>query len=1441
MSRRRRGAAPPRLVALVGAVALTVGPVVPAAFAAERVGLPSSEEIAAIAKEREQQRPQTDADRALAKAKATGQRVVIDSLTTEFSETSATPDGHFAFTAHPDQQRVKRTDGWATLDGTLVRAADGSWAPKSAAGGVVLSPGGKGPLATMTSADGKKLALSAPFDLPTPQPDDSGTGLLYPNVIPDVDLKVTATKYGGMSTVLVVKTQQAAAGQALKSLKFSTEADGVTVTAGKDGTLSAKAADGKPRWTAPAPRMWDSAAGGAAASKVQAKGAAADAGKGTAASSADGPGASAAVATMPVVADASGLTLTPSQDLLAHGTAPYYIDPAWIPWNTSASAWTWVQSAHPTESGNYMRSGSGDTAYPGVGLCGTYPQGNSCIPSDTYRSFFQFDTIPLRGAAINSAQIDLQEYVSANFDCAKTYPLDLYLTGGFSSGTNWNNQPSKVGGSLDGSRWVGGSGHTGCYNNVGFSYNVSGVVKQYGPTLDNLTFGLYGNESDAYGFKRVTAQPVLSITYDRVPNPPANPGTYPAPRTVSPPQTNQACGSSDSATWAWLGAGSAQAQAVALTANVSSPTQAQVKTWNHIWDYSQSGSPDVANGSSDFVGNGGLASWWLPGGLLKDGHAYGWSAFSNDGLDGVSWGGPTPTCNFKVDLTPPTLSFPTTVADPTTQFPPSGNGQVTTLRAGQSGYVPFTATDPNPSGLNTSGVTCLRWSFDPQFGASDEWKCGSAMPAGKIAVTPGRWGTNVLYVQAQDNAGNVSPVGQYTFYVPWNSAGPAPVFGDVNADVNRTPDVVTAGPSGDLRVYTAPAAGPQYGVAATAAQSPGGDSWANYRTTHRGSLRNGPDVDDLIVHKDGDPKLWVYKNPGNTGVAGVFDTKVELAKPACVVTTSNPDCTGYATTWSGALQIAAVGDPKSTDRSPANANKNRTGLVTTETDPSGNAALWYYPSVIDNSFGNPVRLASTGWKDRDLISPGDWAGQSRPGLWARNRTTGVVTAHTFTVTTISSTDSDGITITYPVATGISAGKTAATGVTAAAWPRIGSDGDLAGNGVPSLWGITPQGVLQTWTGTRTGTTGDPGFTVTGPNTSVSPTSGTIAASGTKLTAGQSITGTDLRLTMRSDGNLVVTHRQVDSGVLWSTGTGGNAGAWAYVQPDGNFVVYRSDGNPSAATGAIWSTGTWGTGNANAYLKVQDDGNIVLYKADGGEDVGGALWSTGTMKVDPKLGSGTQLTSGRWTQVQTHVLEMQEDGNFVLYRRSDGVPTWNTATWNNRGASLTVQPDGNTVLKNAGGNPIWHTGTWQFADAYLKLQDDGRLLVYKNSGSEDTASTVWTTATLRNGAGLPSGRMIRAKTTYLIMQYDGNLVLHRNSDNVAIWASGTDGNSGATLKVQDDGNVVVYRTDGSAAWASNTNGNSYAYLKLQDDGNLVVYKADGGEGVGGALWASNTFA
>ncbi|HEX8670432.1 MAG TPA: peptidoglycan DD-metalloendopeptidase family protein [Longimicrobium sp.] len=57
--------------------------------------------------------------------------------------------------------------------------------------------------------------------------------------------------------------------------------------------------------------------------------------------------------------------------------------------------------------------------------------------------------------------------------------------------------------------------------------------------------------------------------------------------------------------------------------------------------------------------------------------------------------------------------------------------------------------------------------------------------------------------------------------------------------------------------------------------------------------------------------------------------------------------------------------------------------------------------------------------------------------------------------------------------------------------------------------------------------------------------------------------------MQTDGNLVAyDYLRV---ALWSSGTAGNAGAWAAVQDDCNLVVYR--GPHPATNGALWASNT----------------------------------------------------------------------------------------------------------------------------------------------------------------------------------------------------------------------------------------------------------------------------
>lgn len=70
--------------------------------------------------------------------------------------------------------------------------------------------------------------------------------------------------------------------------------------------------------------------------------------------------------------------------------------------------------------------------------------------------------------------------------------------------------------------------------------------------------------------------------------------------------------------------------------------------------------------------------------------------------------------------------------------------------------------------------------------------------------------------------------------------------------------------------------------------------------------------------------------------------------------------------------------------------------------------------------------------------------------------------------------------------------------------------------------------------------------------------------------------------------------------------------------------------------------------------------------------------------------------------------------------------------------------------------------------------------------------------------------------FLRMQIDGNLVLYNNK-NKALWSSKTSGNKNAILHMQTDGNLVIYNGSGSKAlWSSNTHGNQGAYATLTDD-------------------------
>ncbi|MFI5528767.1 hypothetical protein ACIA8O_09450 [Kitasatospora sp. NPDC051853] len=346
--------------------------------------------------------------------------------------------------------------------------------------------------------------------------------------------------------------------------------------------------------------------------------------------------------------------------------------------------------------------------------------------------------------------------------------------------------------------------------------------------------------------------------------------------------------------------------------------------------------------------------------------------------------------------------------------------------------------------------------------------------------------------------------------------------------------------------------------------------------------------------------------------------------------------------------------------------------------------------------------------------------------------------------------------------------------------------------------------------------------------------GVPLAPGRSLGAGERLEADRTVLSMGADGNLVLTERQ-NARVLWTSGTEGNPGASAAMRRDGGLAIRDAAGT------LIWSSGTEGAVDARMVLGA--DGDLAIRDA-----VDTLLWSTGTRfgGVDTRgtvIPSGRTVRSGETVESKAGRLVMQPDGNLVLYSKATGNARWSSATWGNPGAVVTMQSDGNLVVKAADGRPLWASGTWTHRNARAVVQDDLDFVLFPPEGGSIWATGTGNLAGAGRGRALSAGTVLRSDdevtppyaSVRLRMQADGNLVLSTDSRG-PVWSTGTWGNPGATATVQADGNVVVYAADGRPLWSSRTWGHPGAYLVVQNDANLVLYDVDGAV----PLWATGTY-
>ena len=100
-----------------------------------------------------------------------------------------------------------------------------------------------------------------------------------------------------------------------------------------------------------------------------------------------------------------------------------------------------------------------------------------------------------------------------------------------------------------------------------------------------------------------------------------------------------------------------------------------------------------------------------------------------------------------------------------------------------------------------------------------------------------------------------------------------------------------------------------------------------------------------------------------------------------------------------------------------------------------------------------------------------------------------------------------------------------------------------------------------------------------------------------------------------------------------------------------------------------------------------------------------------------------------------------------------------------------------------------------------------------------------TDVLGSGQGLYPGQGVFSTDGRfgLIYQGDGNLVLYA-PNGVPLWWTGVVGPPGVTM-MQTDGNLVIL-SNGTDVWHTGTAGHPGAYMRVQSDGNLVMFSAGG---------------
>ncbi|WP_244373685.1 LamG domain-containing protein [Streptomyces griseorubiginosus] len=614
---------------------------------------------------------------------------------------------------------------------------------------MAFSGGGKDTTLARISDQGTSLNLAWPGVLPTPQLD--GTNALYADVLPGVDLKVTATPES-FQPVFVVKTPEAAASDQLKKLTFGMKAEGLDVREGPAGNLTAVDGSGRTVFKSPPARMWDSA--GQTGSQTQLAATAAgdraepsDPSESASSGSGLEPGLGDTVARMDVDVTEDSLSVVPDADMLAttkDSAFPVFIDPT-VTWGESERT---LLRSDGYES--YGWANGDDGQGKGAGKCGTW-SGYYCGPGYVQKLYFEFSPASLKGKKILDATFRVTEPWA--FQCDPRW-VDLVRTNNISSSTTWSTRPKELDLMVD--QNVSAGRGSLCDPDspdapIEFNDNPSESNENLTPTVQSFAAGGFSrltleikahDESDTSAWKRFKNDAVLAVDFVGLPDKPTgiglNVGGKPVCETkAADPLIVSSPTPSLMATAQTKSGGEDDAQ---LRVYFDVDQQGGNGTWSDA---------PAANGdlrpSTGYAGdNAKLNITWS---TLAEGTLYRYRAWvrsyyngGKDYLAGPSNASTDDWCYFKVDPTAPKAPQ-VTFGTPYTEC--TSNDCVARGGAGVPGAFTF---KPASGDANIA-------SYQYKLSADAAWSAPQKGSTVTVGLTPGRSGTYRLYVRAVDNVG----------------------------------------------------------------------------------------------------------------------------------------------------------------------------------------------------------------------------------------------------------------------------------------------------------------------------------------------------------------------------------------------------------------------------------------------------------------------------------------------------------------------------------------------------------------------------------------------------------------------------------------------------------------------------------------------------------------